>query len=434
MPKPADKSGASKPTDYKKEVLQCYTHEYKGPRWDHYNDWEPEYQDWEEVGKDLKRMIEKGKMLIQNGQPEDAIGIALLILEENGKTYDAEYMYEREDFDYDDMHCDDCIDLIRLAFGSSLLSDEKKLCIIDRLEEIGRMDIYHEYDGCDCLDSFIHETRDSLLSDDEYLAVLQRTFNRETTEWGRESAACDLWNFLIELKRVDEAIKFFRANSAINKLRICYVDWLIGEHREREAIALLDEGLPLVKSCPGIIRDWEERKLKIYEGLKDTPHVISISKKMFAESYDVIGYYHKLKKHVPSAQWPEFLAGLLKSRDFGKSATSPLAQIYHEEKMFDKLFNVLNSSQYDLLSGLKAYASCFNEQQQRTLIARLEPELSSMAEHQMGRKSYQELTAKLSKLKNCCSAGQEMALKLVAQFKRKYSNRPAMLEELGKLK
>ncbi len=94
----------------------------------------------------------------------------------------------------------------------------------------------------------------------------------------------------------------------------------------------------------------------------------------------------------------------------------------------------MRKADYGLLSGLQKYAKHFNTDQQRTIVARLEPELRKVAEHQMGRDKYKELVGKLKELRKCCPPGADLAQRLVTDFRAKYRNRPAMLEELSKFK
>lgn len=121
-------------------------------------------------------------------------------------------------------------------------------------------------------------------------------------------------------------------------------------------------------------------------------------------------------------------------KDFGRSAISHLAEIYASEKWYDELFNLMKKAEYDLLSGLERYAKHFDADQQQTLVARLEPELRSVAEHQMGRDKYKELVARLKRLHKCCPAGKQLSNQLVSDFRVKYKNRPAMIDELSKYK
>ena len=89
---------------------------------------------------------------------------------------------------------------------------------------------------------------------------------------------------------------------------------------------------------------------------------------------------------------------------------------------------------YDLLPYLSRYAKHLSVEQQKDVVGRMEPILRKMAESQMGRDRYRELTENLNTLGKCCPPGKALATQLVADFRTKYRNRPAMLDELSKFK
>ena len=97
------------PFDYKKEVDACFRHVLKTPNWGRRRYYEPDYLDWEEVGKDLLRVIKRAEMCLANDDPETAINTALYILKTNERQYEEEYLCEREDWDPEDMHIEECM-------------------------------------------------------------------------------------------------------------------------------------------------------------------------------------------------------------------------------------------------------------------------------------------------------------------------------------
>ena len=162
--------------------------------------------------------------------------------------------------------------------------------------------------------------------------------------------------------------------------------------------------------------------------------IVNQTKKLFLTGRDTMKYYKELRQLIDSKEWPDELHTLLDKMDFGRSAISHLAEIYASEKWYNELFNLMKKAKYDLLSGLERYAKHFDEDQQQTLVARIEPELRRVAEHQMGRDKYKELVARLKRLQKGCPAGKQLSNQLVSDFRVKYKNRPAMIDELSKYK
>lgn len=419
-----------------KEVARCYSHEMKSAKWHRGRSWEPEFQDVEEIGKDLKRLIKKGQMFIEGGQPEVAIRIALAIIKENEDLFDDEYLLEREDWDSDDLHVDDCMKLLEKAFGSSILSKEQKLDACDKLEKVSCHEIF---DYCDKdPDDLIEKTRRELLTDEEQISILMRNFDNETTSWRRESLACDIFWTLANADRQSEAEAFYHKHSHYDDLRKEYLEYLLDNERTEEALKTVDEGIAIAreKDYDGTVRDWKECKLGIYESINDKPNMLLMYREMFMEAYhsEVMTYYHKLKKVVAKKDWVQYRDELLKAKtNFSNHADGPLAEIYAEEKLIDRLYGYLLHSNCNLLHALERWAKLFSVEQQETLVARLEPEIMQGLGYQPTRKTYQDLAWRIGRVKKVCPAGKLLAEKAVAFYLNEYPKRPALREELEKI-
>lgn len=418
------------------EVARCYTREMKSVKWHRGRNYDPEFQDIEEIGKDLKRLIKKGQMFIDGGQPEVAIRIALAIIKENDDLYEDEYLREREDWDSDDLHLDDCMKLLKKAFKSPELDKEQKLNACDRLEKLSGSEIF---DYCDSdPDDLIKKTRKELLTEDEQLVILMRNFDNETSSWRKESLACEVFLALANADKQTEAEAFFKKQSDYDDLRKEYVEYLLAEGRTEEALNTIDKGIALAKKkgYDGTIRDWKERKLEIYESNKDRPNMVRMYREMFMEAYhsDVMTYYHKLKKSVARKEWLQYRDELLKAkRNFSDSADSPLAEIYVEDKLIDRLYQHLLHANHNLLSALERWAKLLTAEQQETLVARLEPMMMRSLGYQPTRKTYQDLAWRIGRIKRVCPAGKALAQKVVAFYLEEYPKRPALREELEKI-
>ena len=194
---------------YKKEVDACYRFILKTPQWEYRRRYEPDYLDWEKVGNSLLRVIKRAEKCIANGDPDTAINTALYILKSNDRKFEEEYLHEREDWNPKDMHLEECISLIESAFNSPLISKQRKLFVCDELENSYDSYIF-EYVDYSCVQELITEVRESLLTDDEQLDIIKRKLQNESSEWGKEEYALEIWYFLKEKGRVDEAIAFFQ--------------------------------------------------------------------------------------------------------------------------------------------------------------------------------------------------------------------------------
>lgn len=415
----------------------CFRHLLKTPRWERNWNYEPDYLDWEKVGKDLRRVIKRAETYIEASNPDTAINTALYILKVVDRQFEEEFLGEREDWMPDDLCIEECITLVKVAFESPLVPKERKLVVCDELEGYEHSE-FIDYVSDSGLKNLIKTTRETLLTEEEQLDILKRKFKKESSSWNKEEFACEIWNRLKNSGKIDDAVAFFNENKDIDKLRRKYFNLLISEGKTQQAIDVIDEGIQIARKRyhHATVSDWMLCKVSLYESMNDTKNVLAVYRELFRESNDsdTIKYYRKIKGLVPEAKWQKYRDELLKVRNFGKNANNVLAEIYVEEQLLDRLYEHLLHSNYALLSALESYAKYLSEEQQQILVARLEKELCGEFSFNTTRKDYQNLAGRLSRLKKTCPAGKAMAEKVINYHLTKYRNRPALREELQKVR
>ena len=244
---------------------------------------------------------------------------------------------------------------------------------------------------------------------------------------------------MIELGRISEAEAFYQENNQIDELRGRYVDYLQGANRPEEVMPAIDDGIKLAseRRLYGLVRKWREQKLQILENRGDKAAAASLCQDLFADAHSskVMKYYKKAKDLVEPDKWEAFRDRMLsRNKDLQNYADSSLAEIYKEERLLDRLYDHLCNARFSLMEALSRYAKEFSEDKQKYLIARLEKDFPINVGYNPTRKSYTELAGRLKKLARICPAGKELASKVVNGFRMKYPNRPALMEELAKVK
>lgn len=422
--------------DYIAEVRRCFRHYMKSPRWE--NDWnrQPQFLDLEEVGKDLRTVLKRAELALDSGNPDIATETVFLILEEEDRVYETDFLCEREDWDMEDLCLDDCFKLMEKALKSSLLSKEQKLTICDQIYQFHRSELldYTTYD----LQEIIDSVRDELLTDEEHLAIMMRDFKNEQG-WRLSSLACEIWDFLLDRGRVRDAQAFFNDNPEIDELRIKYIDYMQSIGQDNQVMKAVNDGIKLANkhNLHGLVRDWKERKLAILEAKGDGNGSASLCKELFeaASGKDALKYYHKAKQLVKPEKWPAFRDSMLSCNpNLSYFADSPLSEIYKEEQLLDRLYSHLINAKCNLLPALTLYAKEFTPQKQKILISGLKKEFQLNLGFKSNRKTYQEFASRLKTLAKTCPAGKELASNIVADYLSKFPNRPALQEELGKVK
>ncbi len=433
----AKKVKAAVSFDCKKEVGSCYMHRMKQVRWE--RDWhrQPEYLDWECVGIDLSRLLRRAESFIVEGRPELAVETALLVMETNTSLYEEEFLDEREDWSQEDLCTEECVSLIRAAYESTEWDKAKILNVCDRLERLESSPIFYEDDyGCDDL---VYEMRRAAVTDEEYLAILKRNF-RNADSWRKEEAASEIWGFLMEAGREQEAVAFFREHKEVNDLRELYVGLLSSREEYKEALEVADEGVSIAKKqdLRGNVSRWLRVKLGLLDVQGDKTSAVAVIFKLldYASGEGVLEYYHKLKSLVAPDEWAacrDKMIGILQ-KDYACVADSVLAEIYVEEGLLDRLYQHLMAASRGIFEGVERYAKLFDKEKQRQLVARLERGFKSGLGCNSNRKSYQNLAGNLKRLARICPAGNKLATEVKAHYLAAYPNRPALREELERVK
>lgn len=407
------------------EIAQCFNHmnDHRG-----YRDWGPDLN-WYAIENDLCRMIEKGKYLLDQGLVHEVVNLSLGILRNVGEEYGLDEVYNDQNFDCTDFCTNDAVTLLKKAMTDQRITSKDKLDISENLREIRKLEAYKDYALCDfCY--LIEDIKHNHLSEEDYIEYL-KTEMKQASDYNKDTYVIKLFDYQLENSHKEEAEKWAKINLRYKRVFDRYIEWLIFEHRQDDALSTLDEGIKEHNNSYESMSILGKKKLEIYESKHDMANIIKQCQKLFLIELDCIPYYHQLKKLINPAEWTTFLVEMIRQKDFGTDACSDLSQIYFEEKLYTELFNTLNKSNSNLLSALQKYAKCLTKDQQTILIDRIEKVLISFAEHQIGRNNYRDLANSLKILKRCCAVGKTSTAKLVSQFRMNYRNRPAMLDELS---
>ena len=103
---------------------------------------------------------------------------------------------------WEDLHIDEMTDVIRMAFESGEISKERQLKVCDKLERMDRLDAFEDSD----IFTIIEDTREALLTVDERIVSFKCHFEEAVSDYAKESAAVELWDYLIDHDRYAEAV------------------------------------------------------------------------------------------------------------------------------------------------------------------------------------------------------------------------------------
>ena len=409
--------------ELEKEIDRCFNHVFPSHR--NYYDSGFEELDWEKVGKDLKRVIFKLQQLGDLGHETLIAELVVYALQKIDDNFE-DYLFDDYDFDFDDLHAEELTGLLVTTLGSGKLSKEEQLGIANSLDKLSRSLAFDHVD----FEVIVQDIRNRLLTDDERIGIFRRKFEQAREEYEQHRTAEDLWNYLLELGRRDEAVAVYQQHTDFIGLRNRYVALLEKEGRFKDALQVLNEGIAGERHVYGYKARWEADKLRIYEKMNDRPNIIKQGEKLFLESYSPKEYYSHLKKVVDPDKWSDYLRKLIKKKKFGSGYSHDLAEIYCAEGWTDELFQYLKSQPYGIFKSFCEYVKLFDGSQQTELLLRVELHFRNQLRNTLPRKEYHELTSDLITLRKTNALSAKTARKLVDEFRAAYQKRPALIDEL----
>ena len=255
---------------------------------------------------------------------------------------------------------------------------------------------------------------------------------RKDSDWSRDYGvgkwAVRYLEMLQEKKASDEQIqevcKRYGKNSSVRRY---YVDICMKKKEYDHVLQILDECILLDKQYRGLISEYSEKKKEIYllQGNRSA-YIEQLWKLVLEHEPGNLELYRELRKQYTADEW------LVKREEiFGKlPAYAHVERLYKEEKLYDRLLTyVLNSPG---LYALQEYEKVLKNDYPEQILNKYKDEVSKMAVHTSDRKNYAHLVSLLRKMQQM-KGGSKLVEQIAAEWKVKYRNRPAMMDELRKL-
>ena len=293
--------------------------------------------------------------------------------------------------------------------------------VIDYLEEYIEQIIMGEFEG--------KEYEQAKL---DFIENMIARSERKDSDWSRDYGvgkwAVRYLEMLQEKKASDEQIKevckrYWKSSS----VRMYYVDICMKKKEYDHVLQILDECILLDKQYRGLISEYSEKKKEIYllQGNRSA-YIEQLWKLVLEHEPGNLELYRELKKQYTADEW------LVKREEIlGKlPAYAHVERLYKEEKLYDRLLvYVLNSPG---LYALQEYEKVLKKDYPEQILNKYKDEVSKMAVHTSDRKNYAHLVSLLRKMQQM-KGGSKLVEQMAAEWKVKYRNRPAMMDELRKL-
>lgn len=225
-------------------------------------------------------------------------------------------------------------------------------------------------------------------------------------------------------EQIKEVCKKYWTNSSVRRY---YIDICMKKKEYDHVLQVLDECILLDKQYRGLIIEYNKKKKEIYllQGNRSA-YIEQLWKLVLEYEAGNLDLYRELKKQYTADEW------LVKREEIFKKLPTyaHVEQLYKEEKLYDRLLiYVLNSPG---LYALQEYEKVLKKEYPEQILNKYKNEVNKMAVRTSDRKNYAYLVSLLRKMKQI-KGGSKLVEQIVDDWKVKYKNRPAMMEELRKL-
>ena len=224
--------------------------------------------------------------------------------------------------------------------------------------------------------------------------------------------------------QLEEICKKYWNNSGVRRY---YIDRYFEKKEYDRVLQVLDESIELDKAYRGQVLEYIQKKKEIYrlQGNKSA-YIEQLWKLLLEQSAGDLDIYKELKAQYSEKEW------LIKREELFKKLppNAHIDRLYKEEKLYDRLLAyVLKSSG---LYAVQSYENVLKKEYPKQILSKYQGEVNKMASCTGNRKHYADLVALLRRMKRI-KGGSEIVETIVEEWKIKYRNRPAMMDELSKL-
>lgn len=193
------------------------------------------------------------------------------------------------------------------------------------------------------------------------------------------------------------------------------------------AIDILKGSMEKDRHMRGLIRSYGQQLAALYKTAGDKAALRRLLTDFVTEY--IPGdpeFFRALKKECSKNEWPEVRSSVL-----GKLPESHVkAELYREEKMYDKLMDYVMISK--AMGDLKTYEKDLRARYPQKLLIVYEHVVREEAKHAGDRRHYKEIVKILRRMKRYPD-GAECVQRIAAEFRETYKRRTAMMEELSRL-
>lgn len=230
-----------------------------------------------------------------------------------------------------------------------------------------------------------------------------------------------------ELKTPEEAIKqFCLENLYYAKLRTTYVAICVKQQNYDEAIRVLIDGQQSTP-YPGTATNFGEQLKRIYLKLGQTENYLDeLTQLETVYNPANLEDFQELEKAYSATEWPKARQKLFDAMPAG----TDLKRLYVEDELYDQLMDTV-SKETDLFR-VRDYEPILKQKYPDRMLQHYVDVIQTMASYTNTRRNYWNLVEILRHMRQYPD-GKQVTSEIVADWRKRYGRRPAMMEELDRL-
>lgn len=234
---------------------------------------------------------------------------------------------------------------------------------------------------------------------------------------------------LKELKADEKVIEnYCKKYWKVSKVRQICIEENINNKNYDKAIDILIESKKRDKGYPGLVHEYSEKLKELYKKIGDNAkYKNELWDLMLNYDETNIKIFKELKDLYSKEEWINEREKVFKNL---KKHHYNIENFYLEEKMFEELFKCVIKSKY--LDKVHRYEEDLKPMYEEQLLHKYEEEVKKMASSASSRSYYREIANELTRMKEY-EGGEELVKKILEDWRVKYKNRRAMMDELKQL-
>ena len=220
----------------------------------------------------------------------------------------------------------------------------------------------------------------------------------------------------------EEAMQFLHENVNYPSFRKRLMQFEMKAGNYESVLALASEGERMDKDYRGLVSRWKKWRYKAYKQLQMPKEQAEMGRELLMEGQ--FEYYAVLKE-LAADDFPSFYDEL--KQELAAQNHRMYVQLIEAENDVDAILEYVREHP----SLIERYLIFLMASHKEEVIRLFENHVKMIAEAAFNRKQYKEVCQVLKRFRK--TAGREAQITLAEELKKTYNNRPAFLDELGKL-